>query len=130
MTIRIAAIEVSHWHAVYDAAYLRHLVAIGSSELHDPVLHREDGVAACDLPLAVGTVTREAITDLDGAENAAGGTKEYGGVVLNRPVMRPPAQLGASNLRWLSGQIEKHVHTVRTEVSQAPAAGLDGIEHP
>jgi hypothetical protein len=24
MTIRIAAIEVSHWHAVYDAAYLRH----------------------------------------------------------------------------------------------------------
>jgi len=28
MTIRIAAIEVSHWHAVYDAAYLRHLVAM------------------------------------------------------------------------------------------------------
>jgi predicted dehydrogenase len=28
MTIRIAAIEVSHWHALYDAAYLRHLVAM------------------------------------------------------------------------------------------------------
>src|ERR1700692_4737113 len=28
MTIRVAAIEVSHWHAVYDAAYLRHLVAM------------------------------------------------------------------------------------------------------
>jgi predicted dehydrogenase len=26
MTIRIAAIEVSHWHALHDAAYLRHLV--------------------------------------------------------------------------------------------------------
>jgi len=28
MTIRIAAIEVNHWHALYDAAYLRHLVAM------------------------------------------------------------------------------------------------------
>jgi predicted dehydrogenase len=28
MTIRVAAIEVSHWHAVHDAAYLRHLVAM------------------------------------------------------------------------------------------------------
>ncbi len=28
MTIRIAAIEVSHWHALNDAAYLRHLAAI------------------------------------------------------------------------------------------------------
>ena len=29
MTIRIAAIEVSHWHALNDAAYLRHLVNQG-----------------------------------------------------------------------------------------------------
>ncbi len=28
MTIRVAGIEVSHWHALYDAAYLRHLVAM------------------------------------------------------------------------------------------------------
>ncbi|MGB7831473.1 MAG: Gfo/Idh/MocA family oxidoreductase [Xanthobacteraceae bacterium] len=28
MVIRVAAIEVSHWHSVYDAAYLRHLVAM------------------------------------------------------------------------------------------------------
>jgi predicted dehydrogenase len=28
MTIRIAAIEVSHWHALNDAAYLRHLLAM------------------------------------------------------------------------------------------------------
>ena len=28
MTIRIAAIEVGHWHAVHDAAYLRHLSAM------------------------------------------------------------------------------------------------------
>src|SRR5262249_14321366 len=33
MTIRIAAIEVSHWHAVYDAAYLRHLIAMPDLEL-------------------------------------------------------------------------------------------------
>ncbi len=33
MTIRIAAIEVSHWHALYDAAYLRHLIAMSDVEL-------------------------------------------------------------------------------------------------
>jgi predicted dehydrogenase len=33
MTIRIAAIEVSHWHAVYDAAYLRHLISMPDVEL-------------------------------------------------------------------------------------------------
>jgi hypothetical protein len=33
MTIRIAAIEVSHWHALHDAAYLRHLVAMPDVDL-------------------------------------------------------------------------------------------------
>ena len=33
MTIRIAAIEVSHWHAVFDAAYLRHLIVMPDVEL-------------------------------------------------------------------------------------------------
>ncbi len=33
MTIRIAAIEVSHWHALNDAAYLRHLTAMPDVEL-------------------------------------------------------------------------------------------------
>ena len=28
MSIRVAAIGVSHWHSLYDAAYLRHLVAM------------------------------------------------------------------------------------------------------
>ncbi|MFM9887500.1 MAG: Gfo/Idh/MocA family protein [Burkholderiales bacterium] len=28
MTIRVAGIEVSHWHALHDAAYLRHLLAM------------------------------------------------------------------------------------------------------
>ena len=39
MTIRVAAIEVSHWHALYDAAYLRHLAAMPDVQLvglHDP----------------------------------------------------------------------------------------------
>ena len=26
--LRIAAIEVSHWHALHDSAYLRHVVAM------------------------------------------------------------------------------------------------------
>jgi predicted dehydrogenase len=37
--IRIAAIEVSHWHALYDAAYLRHLAGMPGVVLvglHDP----------------------------------------------------------------------------------------------
>src|SRR5215467_7492428 len=33
MTIRVAAIEVSHWHALNDAAYLRHLVAMPDVQL-------------------------------------------------------------------------------------------------
>jgi predicted dehydrogenase len=33
MTIRVAAIEVSHWHSLYDAAYLRHLVAMPDVKL-------------------------------------------------------------------------------------------------
>src|SRR5262249_52725720 len=33
MKIRVAAIEVSHWHALNDAAYLRHLIAMPDVEL-------------------------------------------------------------------------------------------------
>jgi predicted dehydrogenase len=33
MPIRVAAIEVSHWHALNDAAYLRHLIAMPDVEL-------------------------------------------------------------------------------------------------
>jgi predicted dehydrogenase len=33
MTIRIAAIEVSHWHALNDASYLRHLLTMPDVEL-------------------------------------------------------------------------------------------------
>jgi predicted dehydrogenase len=33
MTIRVAAVEVSHWHALNDAAYLRHLVAMPDVQL-------------------------------------------------------------------------------------------------
>ena len=33
MTIRIAAIEVSHWHAVYDPAYLRQLARMPDVQL-------------------------------------------------------------------------------------------------
>ena len=39
MTIRVAAIEVSHWHALHDAAYLRHLARMPDVRivgLHDP----------------------------------------------------------------------------------------------
>ena len=33
MVIRVVAIEVSHWHAVFDAAYLRHLIVMPDVEL-------------------------------------------------------------------------------------------------
>lgn len=33
MTIRVAAVEVSHWHALNDAAYLRHLVTMPDVQL-------------------------------------------------------------------------------------------------
>ncbi|MFM0395168.1 Gfo/Idh/MocA family protein [Paraburkholderia phytofirmans] len=33
MTIRIAALGVSHWHSIYDAAYLRHLARMPEVEL-------------------------------------------------------------------------------------------------
>jgi predicted dehydrogenase len=42
MRIRVAATEVSHWHSMYDAAYLPALVAMADVEfggLHDPVRH-------------------------------------------------------------------------------------------
>jgi hypothetical protein len=59
MTIRVAAIEVSHWHALHDAAYLRHLVAMpdvelvaliysifGGSELHRKLVRQLHGTVA------------------------------------------------------------------------------------
>jgi predicted dehydrogenase len=33
MRIRVAAIEVSHWHSLYDAAYLRHLADMADVEI-------------------------------------------------------------------------------------------------
>src|SRR5262245_37821434 len=106
------------------------LVAVSGGELHDPVLHCEDRVAASDLPLTVSAVTGEAVADLDGTENAARRAEDYRSVVLNRVLMRTVAQLGASHLRLLAGQVEEHVQPVRAQVPEAAAAGLGGIEHP
>ena len=36
MRLRIAAIEVSHWHSLHDAAYLRHAITLPDVELRDP----------------------------------------------------------------------------------------------
>lgn len=52
------------------------LVTISARELQHAVLHCEDGVTTGNLPFSISTVTWEAITDLDGTENAAGGTEE------------------------------------------------------
>src|SRR4029077_20097801 len=52
MTIRVAAIEVSHWHALYDAAYLRHLTAMPDVEL--VAIQDSDGGVAAKRATAVG----------------------------------------------------------------------------
>src|SRR5262249_39847876 len=96
-----------------DVGVWEGLVALRGGELHDPVLHREDGIAAGDLPLTVSAVTGEAVADLDGTENAACRAEHYRSVVLNWALVRAPALLGASNLRLLSGQVEEHVQPVR-----------------
>jgi hypothetical protein len=56
MTIRIAAIEVSHRHAVYDAAHLRHLIAMPDVELV-AIQNSDAGVAVCCGLLMVPAVT-------------------------------------------------------------------------
>jgi len=61
MTIRIAATEVSHWHAVYDAAYLRHLIAM-------PEL-----VAIQDSDADVAAKRAAEVRDLHGLPQDAGG---------------------------------------------------------
>src|SRR5262245_12660222 len=85
------------------------IVTLGGGEFHDPVLHCENGVAACDLPLTVSAVTGKAIGDFDGTENAARRAQHYRSVVLDWAPMRAPAQLGASHLRLLASQVKEHV---------------------
>ena len=46
MTIRVAAIEVSHWHALNDAAYLRHLIAMPDVELV-AIQDADAGIVGC-----------------------------------------------------------------------------------
>src|SRR5262249_33471627 len=69
----------------------KNFVALCGGELHDPILHRENGVAARNRPLTISAVTREAIADLDSTEDAARRAEHNRSVVLNRALMRAPA---------------------------------------
>jgi len=80
--------------------------------------------------LAVSAAAGKTIADLDGAENTARRAEHYRGVVLDWAFVRAPAQLGASHLRLLAGQVEEHVQPVGAQVPEAAAASLGGIEHP
>ncbi|HET9314949.1 MAG TPA: Gfo/Idh/MocA family oxidoreductase [Vicinamibacteria bacterium] len=56
MTIRVAGIEVSHWHAVHDAAYLRHFAAMPDVALvgvqdGDAILARKRAAEVGDPPV-------------------------------------------------------------------------------
>ena len=53
MAIRIAAIEVSHWHAVFDAAYLHHVTAMPDVEL--VAVQDSDGDVAAKRAAKVGS---------------------------------------------------------------------------
>lgn len=50
--LRVAAIEVSHWHALYDAAYLRLLA--GMPDVRLVGLHDPDGAIAAERAAALG----------------------------------------------------------------------------
>jgi len=52
MTIRVAAIGVSHWHALFDAAYLRHLKAMPDVAL--VAVHDADAAIAAKRAAEVG----------------------------------------------------------------------------
>ena len=52
MPIRIAAIDVSHWHSIYDAAYLKHLVQMEDVEV--VALHDDDAEIAAKRARAIG----------------------------------------------------------------------------
>jgi len=49
---RVAAIGVSHWHSLYDSAYLRHLVALPDMRL--VAIHDPDAVIAAKRAAALG----------------------------------------------------------------------------
>src|SRR5215475_1095951 len=89
-----------------NAGACEDLVPLGGDELHDAVLHRENGITTGDLPLAVSAVTGKAIADLDGSQNAARRAEHYRSVVLDRTFLRASAQLGARHLRLLAGQVK------------------------
>src|SRR5262249_43715660 len=93
------------------------LVALGRGKLQNRILHRENGVATGDLPLAVRPDAREGVAYLDGAENAAGGAQHDRRIVLDRTFVRRSAQLGTSDVGRFLGQVEKHVQPVRTQVT-------------
>jgi len=50
--LRVAAIEVSHWHSLYDAAYLRLLA--GMDDVRLVGLHDPDAAVAADRAAALG----------------------------------------------------------------------------
>ena len=84
-----------------DVSARERFIAFGAGELEHPVLEREDRVAAGDLPLPVGPVAREAIADLDGAEDPAGRAQQHGGIVFDPLSVGAPAQLGPGHLPGL-----------------------------
>src|SRR5687768_7346096 len=53
MTIRIAAIGVSHWHSLFDAAYLATLAGTPGVELAG--LHDSDGALAAERAAQLGS---------------------------------------------------------------------------
>src|SRR5499425_995965 len=107
------------------------LLAPRGDEAHGVVVVVDkDGIAPCDLPLAVAARIGHGVAQLDHAQHAARRAQQHGGEVLHALAERVVAELRARHRGLLAGQMQEQVQHVRAQVAEAAAARLRGVEHP
>src|SRR5215510_6908595 len=107
------------------------LLALGGDEAHGVVvIVDEDRVASPDLPLAVAPRVGHGVADLNHAQHAARRAQKDGGEVLHSLAEGVVAELRSRYRRLLTREMQEEVQHVRSEIAQAAAARLRGVEHP